>query len=188
MCSSDIFLALLALLFPPIAVWIKRGICSADSVINLALCCLGFVPGLIHAWYDRFSPPTLPFPLHHLPKSDPLVALCPLIPIHTDNCVYVRRYIIAKYPEPSDSYEPIPSEAENGRVTYYYVSGQGQGAQGAPPQGGRGQWSAPQQPQGYGTVSAPTTQGVGNGEGGSNQSGVLPSYEQAVKGDNKVQT
>ncbi|MCJ1275695.1 hypothetical protein MMC21_003498 [Puttea exsequens] len=51
MCSSDIFLGLLAILFPPIAVWIKSGICSADSVINILLCCLGYVPGLIHAWY-----------------------------------------------------------------------------------------------------------------------------------------
>lgn len=32
-------------------VWIKRGICTADSIINLALCCLGYIPGLLHAWY-----------------------------------------------------------------------------------------------------------------------------------------
>lgn len=32
-------------------VWIKVGICSADSLINIALCCLGYVPGLLHAWY-----------------------------------------------------------------------------------------------------------------------------------------
>ncbi|KAJ5894210.1 hypothetical protein N7495_005901 [Penicillium taxi] len=51
MCSSDCFLAFLAILFPPIAVWIKAGICSADSFINIALCLLGFIPGLIHAWY-----------------------------------------------------------------------------------------------------------------------------------------
>lgn len=31
-------------------VWIKRGICSADSLINIALCCLGYLPGLLHAW------------------------------------------------------------------------------------------------------------------------------------------
>jgi hypothetical protein len=30
---------------------VKRGICSADSLINIALCCLGFLPGLLHAWY-----------------------------------------------------------------------------------------------------------------------------------------
>ena len=27
------------------------GVCTADSVINLALCCLGYLPGLLHAWY-----------------------------------------------------------------------------------------------------------------------------------------
>ncbi|KAF8445474.1 hypothetical protein BGX38DRAFT_1194741 [Terfezia claveryi] len=43
MCSTDSFLALLAVLFPPLAVWVKRGICSADSLINFALCCLGYV-------------------------------------------------------------------------------------------------------------------------------------------------
>ncbi|KAJ5152145.1 hypothetical protein N7492_010440 [Penicillium capsulatum] len=51
MCSSDIFLAVLAVFFPPIAVWVKSGICTADSIINIALCVLGFIPGLIHAWY-----------------------------------------------------------------------------------------------------------------------------------------
>ncbi|KAL1902443.1 hypothetical protein Sste5346_001424 [Sporothrix stenoceras] len=51
MCNTDIFLGLLALLFPPLAVWVKRGICSADSIINILLCVLGYIPGLIHAWY-----------------------------------------------------------------------------------------------------------------------------------------
>lgn len=51
MCSSDIFLGLIAILFPPLAVWVKRGICSVDSIINILLCMLGFLPGLLHAWY-----------------------------------------------------------------------------------------------------------------------------------------
>ncbi|OIW28595.1 UPF0057-domain-containing protein [Coniochaeta ligniaria NRRL 30616] len=51
MCSADIFLGLLAILFPPLPVWVKRGICSADSLINILLCCLGYIPGTIHAWY-----------------------------------------------------------------------------------------------------------------------------------------
>jgi uncharacterized membrane protein YqaE (UPF0057 family) len=38
MCGSDIFLGLIAVIFPPLAVWVKRGICSADSLINIALC------------------------------------------------------------------------------------------------------------------------------------------------------
>ncbi|KAL1999835.1 hypothetical protein VTN02DRAFT_3909 [Thermoascus thermophilus] len=51
MCGSDIFLAILAVFFPPISVWIKVGICTADSIINIALCCLGYIPGLLHSWY-----------------------------------------------------------------------------------------------------------------------------------------
>lgn len=51
MCTADIFLSLIAILFPPLPVWVKRGLCSADSFINLALCLLGFIPGLLHAWY-----------------------------------------------------------------------------------------------------------------------------------------
>ncbi|OKL58315.1 hypothetical protein UA08_06538 [Talaromyces atroroseus] len=51
MCGADVFLAVLAVFFPPIAVWIKVGLCTADSIINIALCCLGYLPGLIHAWY-----------------------------------------------------------------------------------------------------------------------------------------
>jgi uncharacterized membrane protein YqaE (UPF0057 family) len=57
MSAGDIFLGLIAILFPPIAVWIKRGLCSADSLINIALCMLGFVPGLLHAWYIIASYP-----------------------------------------------------------------------------------------------------------------------------------
>ncbi|KAL9049112.1 MAG: hypothetical protein Q9162_007383 [Coniocarpon cinnabarinum] len=51
MCSADCLLVLIAIIFPPLPVWIKRGLCSADSIINIALCVLGFLPGLIHAWY-----------------------------------------------------------------------------------------------------------------------------------------
>ncbi|KAB8235790.1 hypothetical protein ETB97_012631 [Aspergillus alliaceus] len=61
MCGSDIFLAILAIFFPPVAVWIKVGICTADSIINLALCCLGYVPGLLHAWYIILKYPELDF-------------------------------------------------------------------------------------------------------------------------------
>lgn len=31
--------------------WVKCGLCSADSLLNLLLCMLGYVPGLLHAWY-----------------------------------------------------------------------------------------------------------------------------------------
>ena len=32
-------------------VWIKVGLCTIDSFINIALCTLGYIPGLLHAWY-----------------------------------------------------------------------------------------------------------------------------------------
>ncbi|KAI1650688.1 uncharacterized protein F4817DRAFT_327059 [Daldinia loculata] len=51
MCTPDLFLGLLAILFPPLPVWVKTGLCSADSIINILLCVLGYLPGLIHAWY-----------------------------------------------------------------------------------------------------------------------------------------
>ncbi|KAI0018388.1 hypothetical protein F4780DRAFT_751371 [Xylariomycetidae sp. FL0641] len=52
MCNgSDIFLGFLAVLFPPLPVWVKCGLCSADAIINILLCMLGYVPGLLHSWY-----------------------------------------------------------------------------------------------------------------------------------------
>lgn len=66
MCSADCLLVIIAIIFPPLPVWVKRGLCSADSLINIALCCLGFLPGLIHAWYiisvtpDEYEYQTVP--------------------------------------------------------------------------------------------------------------------------------
>ncbi|KAI1815170.1 putative stress response RCI peptide [Poronia punctata] len=51
MGGADIFLAFIAVLFPPLAVWVKRGLCSVDSLLNILLSSLGYVPGLLHAWY-----------------------------------------------------------------------------------------------------------------------------------------
>lgn len=199
MCSSDIFLGLIAILFPPIAgtylqlppftfhvpltlfpflssdpphfvssitlthpfllcytVWVKRGLCSADSVINIALCMLGFFPGLLHAWY-----------------------------------------IIAKYPEPPEEYEALHGDGGEGRVTYYYV------AQGpVPSQHQQQQGRRQQQQRAYGTnenirVEGPKQDGrqpqqesgvVEERDGQGSSAGVPPSYEQAVRGDHKVQT
>ncbi|PYH49618.1 putative stress response RCI peptide [Aspergillus saccharolyticus JOP 1030-1] len=158
MCGSDIFLAILAVFFPPVAVWIKVGICTADSLINLALCCLAYIPGLLHAWY-----------------------------------------IILKYPEPDyddNNYAPLPNhggDAENGRVTYYYVSHQ---PIQHPSQRGYGTMPS-QQPQAGHAQSqqqhpAPQQQHE-NARGGASSSGdhadsrPPPTYAEAVKGDNKVQ-
>ncbi|KAI9730355.1 MAG: hypothetical protein M1834_005865 [Cirrosporium novae-zelandiae] len=135
MCGSDIFLGLLAILFPPIAVWVKRGICSADSLINIALCCLGFLPGLIHSWY-----------------------------------------IIARYPESDYDYDTVPQDSEEGRVTYYYVNRVPSHQEQQPPQ------HPPMPQQNYGSIDQVANQ---SNEGPSQ--GVPPSYDQAIRGDNKVQ-
>lgn len=51
MHAHDWFLVFLAIFVPPVAVWLKRGICSKDFLINILLFLLGFIPGLIHALY-----------------------------------------------------------------------------------------------------------------------------------------
>ncbi|KAM0325866.1 hypothetical protein ACHAQA_007169 [Verticillium albo-atrum] len=70
MCSADIFLGFLAILFPPLPVWVKRGICSADSIINILLCVLGFIPGLIHAWYIITQYPEPAYEYDSVPQRD----------------------------------------------------------------------------------------------------------------------
>jgi uncharacterized membrane protein YqaE (UPF0057 family) len=70
MCSADIFLGVLAILFPPLPVWVKCGICSADSLINILLCVLGFIPGLLHAWYIIAKYPEPPYEYETVPGQD----------------------------------------------------------------------------------------------------------------------
>ncbi|KAI9005203.1 stress response RCI peptide [Gaertneriomyces semiglobifer] len=41
---------LLAFFLPPLGVFFKRG-CTADLFINIALTLLGYIPGIIHAFY-----------------------------------------------------------------------------------------------------------------------------------------
>ncbi|ODV82612.1 hypothetical protein CANARDRAFT_10413 [[Candida] arabinofermentans NRRL YB-2248] len=50
-CCCDCILAIIAFFIPPFPVIVKRGLCSCDLLINICLCLLGYVPGLIHAWY-----------------------------------------------------------------------------------------------------------------------------------------
>lgn len=40
----------LALFIPPIPVFMKTG-CGVDLLINIVLWCLGWIPGVIHAWW-----------------------------------------------------------------------------------------------------------------------------------------
>ncbi|ORX89822.1 cation transport-related protein [Basidiobolus meristosporus CBS 931.73] len=47
---SDIFKFIFAVIFPPLGVLLERG-CGVDLLINIGLTILGFIPGIIHAFY-----------------------------------------------------------------------------------------------------------------------------------------
>ncbi|KAI8984262.1 hypothetical protein BDF20DRAFT_905262 [Mycotypha africana] len=47
---KDIILFIVAFIFPPAAVAMKTG-CSIDLLINVCLCALGAIPGIIHGFY-----------------------------------------------------------------------------------------------------------------------------------------
>ncbi|OAL43521.1 hypothetical protein IQ07DRAFT_491326, partial [Pyrenochaeta sp. DS3sAY3a] len=47
---TTILLYFLAIWVPFVPVALRRG-CSADLFINICLCVLGWIPGVIHAWY-----------------------------------------------------------------------------------------------------------------------------------------
>ena len=79
------------------------------------------------------------------------------------------------------------------RVTYYYVAQGSQRGHGS----GNGHHGQRDEQRGYGTNSNGNVQrglqqqpGPAQAQGGSSQSGegVPPSYQEAVRGDNKVQT
>ncbi|KAI8050622.1 cation transport-related protein [Syncephalis plumigaleata] len=47
---TDIFKFIGAVIFPPLGVLLERG-CGVDLLINIGLTLLGFIPGIIHAFY-----------------------------------------------------------------------------------------------------------------------------------------
>ncbi|KAL7412874.1 hypothetical protein BDY24DRAFT_391405 [Mrakia frigida] len=48
--ASDILKIILAIVLPPLGVFLERG-CGADFFINILLTVLGYIPGIIHALY-----------------------------------------------------------------------------------------------------------------------------------------
>jgi len=48
--ASDICKIILAVLLPPVGVFLERG-CGGDFCINVLLTILGYIPGIIHALY-----------------------------------------------------------------------------------------------------------------------------------------
>ncbi|PWN95834.1 UPF0057-domain-containing protein [Tilletiopsis washingtonensis] len=57
--TSDVLLYFLAIFVPPASVLIKRG-CGADILINICLWVLGWIPGVIHAWWIIAKTPDRP--------------------------------------------------------------------------------------------------------------------------------
>ncbi|EGR45496.1 uncharacterized protein TRIREDRAFT_81423 [Trichoderma reesei QM6a] len=104
MCSADIFLGVLAILFPPLPVWVKRGICSADSLINILLCILGFIPGLLHAWYIIAKFPEPPYEYDAVPNDER----------YGSNRV---TYVYVQSPPGPHHQQPKPQDG-NGRMNY----------------------------------------------------------------------
>ncbi|KAI0450275.1 plasma membrane proteolipid 3 [Xylaria acuta] len=48
--ASDICKIILAVVLPPLGVFLERG-CGGDFLINILLTVLGYFPGIIHALY-----------------------------------------------------------------------------------------------------------------------------------------
>lgn len=51
---SDIIKIIIAIILPPLGVFLERG-CGADFLINILLTILGWIPGIIHALYVTLS-------------------------------------------------------------------------------------------------------------------------------------
>ncbi|KAK7014944.1 hypothetical protein R3P38DRAFT_2998565 [Favolaschia claudopus] len=48
--ASDVLKIVAAIVLPPLGVFLERG-CGPDLLINVLLTFLGFIPGVIHAFY-----------------------------------------------------------------------------------------------------------------------------------------
>ncbi|KAF1948374.1 UPF0057-domain-containing protein [Byssothecium circinans] len=159
MCGTDCLLMLLSVLFPPIGVWVKRGICSADSLINLGLSCLGFLPGLIHAWYIILQYPD-PYEYEGVQDRER----------GGDGSV---TYYYVHRPAPQHPAGRQQAPAQQGQTTYGTVGGSHvDSARKAVSDGDR-------------AVSG-SGNGEGSAEG-SEPSGPPPTYADVIKGDHKVQ-
>ncbi|KAK3294463.1 uncharacterized protein B0H64DRAFT_400757 [Chaetomium fimeti] len=170
MCSNDIFLGLLAVLFPPLPVWVKRGLCSADSIINILLLMLGYIPGLLHAWYIIAKYPEPPYDYEY--ESVP------------QDAEHGRIYVFVNGNgghggQPPQGYQPQQgAQAQppkpQGHMNYGTSNTNNNHSTGAP---------APHHQQQHQPQEQGTTAEAGPSDGGAPP----PSYAQVVAGDHKVQ-
>jgi uncharacterized membrane protein YqaE (UPF0057 family) len=46
--ASDILKIVAAIILPPLGVFLEKGVCDVDILINILLTILGYIPGIIH--------------------------------------------------------------------------------------------------------------------------------------------
>ncbi|KAF1992924.1 UPF0057-domain-containing protein [Amniculicola lignicola CBS 123094] len=183
MCGTDCFLMLLSVLFPPIGVWVKRGICSADSIINIALCCLGFLPGLLHAWYIILQYPD-PYSYEQVPDSEGRTTTYYYV-AHAGPAPPRGRNYGTVGTQPSNG--PFPGQQQSGVVNAF--PGPKQGAPAKGPQPGREpQYGVSQSGSGSSSAAAAAPAAPAAQEEGTGPSEPPPTYADVIKGDNKVQS
>lgn len=148
-------------------VWVKKGLCSADSLINLALCCLGFLPGLLHAWYVILQNPD-PYDAYHQIPADGERGTGPngrttyYVITHEQPAPGARNYgTVGEGSQPSSG--QFPGQQQSG------VLNQNKPKKGATPASG----SVHQEGEGSASASAPVEP--------------PPTYADVIKGDHKVQ-
>ncbi|KAK2806232.1 hypothetical protein FQN50_005957 [Emmonsiellopsis sp. PD_5] len=153
------------------SVWVKVGVCSADSLINLALLVLGYVPGLLHAWYIILKYPETD---EEYPEGyQPIVGANGR---HDPESGRVTYYYVAHQP-------PSPHAGSHPHPQRSYGTNQ-------PPHNAPGVNPATRpQPQPSDPHTSSVTGDMG-GEGSSShpEGRAPPTYAEAVKGDHKVQT
>ncbi|ETN42468.1 uncharacterized protein HMPREF1541_01624 [Cyphellophora europaea CBS 101466] len=59
--TGDVLLYFMAIFLPPVSVFLKRG-CAADFLINICLSILGWIPGVLHAFWiiSKYGTPARP--------------------------------------------------------------------------------------------------------------------------------
>ncbi|RKU47188.1 hypothetical protein DL546_007816 [Coniochaeta pulveracea] len=171
MCSPDIFLGLLAMLFPPLPVWVKRGICSADSLINILLCTLGYIPGLIHAWYIIAKFPEQSYDYEAIPQDAEGGRVTGYVIVHEGRRVQGQRVGGQHNQQPRPQPPPKPVHQQGYGTTNNNNNNNNTNKPGAGP------------------AAAPVQRDSGEGSSDANQA-PPPSYAQVVAGagDHKVQT
>ncbi|KAK1771542.1 UPF0057-domain-containing protein [Phialemonium atrogriseum] len=159
MCSADIFLGLLAILFPPLPVWVKRGICSADSLINILLFVLGYIPGLIHAWYIIAKFPEPGYDYEGIPQDDERG----------------RFYVFVHDGGSTQARQPPRQPKPQGNMSYGTTDNANSSGSGPKPSAAPAPGPGP-------------AHDAGQGGSSSNDGPAPPSYAQVVAGDHKIQS